>query len=234
MQIFLHAVNSLFPSLCSCCRRNWSQPRGTLCLSCRLFFKKTFKLHQWNVRSQNRAVFGRDREVFFQSLYYLAGYRSLQKNLYQTIKFENDSFNRKYLLTLFMQIMAPVMRHAGYVIPAPSSHGLLNYFSQKMEKQYGMVCLKAFKKERKVQNKNLSRPLRFLEMEKSLGFIPGLDWGNLKEESKKIIVLDDIWTTGATLNRMCRSLVYEGVRKENIVCMVFFVKDKITDVLDDV
>jgi predicted amidophosphoribosyltransferase len=112
-----------------------------------------------------------------------------------------------------------------YLVPAPSSKEIIRYFSKQMSKQFQIPAIPVFKKTKKQQNKKLDQFSRYHEVQNNIILNP--DKKISINNETKILVFDDLWTTGATMNHLCKLLVDHGVKPEQIDCVVLFIRPKI-------
>jgi predicted amidophosphoribosyltransferase len=101
---------------------------------------------------------------------------------------------------------------------------IIEYFIYKLAKHYKIPIKKVFKKRKKQQSKKLDQFSRFREINTNIT-LNSPKCMSLKSNDK-ILIFDDLWTTGATMNHLCKLLVDDGIMPEQIDCMVLFIRPK--------
>ena len=222
-----------------CSGETYYYPVCTSCLK-KYFLKNTFvKVHRCSscgkflssedeLCSECRTM---DSTFSFESSLPLFPYRLWNKNILFKWKMqENRTFSRlfafcisRYLKNVFEDSIPPV-------VPVPPRPGKIRkkgwdqiedivFF---LEKLYGIRVLKLLRRVSKNQQKKLGRAERLVFAEK--GFV--LDEKSVKKAGKlpgQAVVLDDVFTTGSTMENCSRVLLKAGIRK--VTAMTLFIVD---------
>lgn len=155
----------------------------------------------------------RDREFLFRNNYSLMSYRGNEKLLIRSYKFRN----RKNLSHYFSKILHRVIifRYGTCpVVPVPPrprgkrkrGWDPLEKICRELKRQYGITILRCLKRKGGKQQKTLDYNQRITNMRGNIypAAINGIP--------DQIVLLDDVFTTGATLNECARILHQIGVK----------------------
>lgn len=195
--------------MCGICEK---ESRNSLCYECRKKLQKEFKFTQISSKRQN-----------FSEQYYLFQYKNLIRNLILKMKFQKESYiyktiehflqnNKKYLEKLKKYdiiIVVPLSwkrrLQRGYNQSQLIAEIISNILQIKIEskilyKTKNIVPQSTLnKKDRK---ENIKGAFKIKHIEKIM--------------NNKILIIDDIYTTGSTLNECSNLLRKNGIKKENI------------------
>ncbi|MDH4261752.1 MAG: phosphoribosyltransferase family protein [Spirochaetia bacterium] len=227
MKVLHHLLNSLLPYDCPCCENNVMEPFATLCQECTNYFEKHLYLQNINLaHSLNKPLIDK-REFYFHHLFYIGYYNFREKSVFQKAKFHNDVVMQNFLISFLKQNGQGYFQNINYLIPAPSSKDLIYFITQKLAKHYKIPVINIFKKNKKQQSKTLDQFSRYREIQNNI---------MLKNNKKismncneKFLIIDDLWTTGATMNHLCKLLVNYGISHSQINCLVLFIRPKIQE-----
>jgi predicted amidophosphoribosyltransferase len=225
MKIFFHFINSIFPEPCPTCHCRFTGLFQCLCDSCQ---KKAYDL--FKIKSVSREQIALDkiaenRNFFFARLHYLSTYQSFEKSLYEQAKFTDNRNSKSLLAAILLEKIAQSnifqSYNYNYLVPAPSSKGIIKYFIKIISKELNIPVLNIIRKNEKVENKKLNRFDRFFQIDRSISLI---NHNVSFNTDTRILVFDDLWTTGATLNSICRLLASNGATPDNIDCLALFLR----------
>lgn len=195
--------------MCGICEK---ESRNSLCYECRKKLQKEFKFTQISSKRQN-----------FSEQYYLFQYKNLIRNLILKMKFQKESYiyktiehflqnNKKYLEKLKKYdiiIVVPLSwkrrLQRGYNQSQLIAEIISNILQIKIEskilyKTKNIVPQSTLNKKDRKENIKGAFKIKHIE----------------KIKNKKILIIDDIYTTGNTLNECAKMFIKEGIKKENI------------------
>jgi len=227
MKVLHHVLNAILPYECPCCESNFLEPFMTLCTDCTGYFNKNLQSGNLSINDLCNARFIDQREFYFNNLYFLGNYTAREKVVFQKAKFQDDALMQSCLLSYLIKIFSEQFKNrVNRVIPAPSSREIIRFFSSQLARSCEIPLSIVFKKTRKQQNKKMDQFSRFSEIQNNIIFNPHKKI-QLKPD-EKILIFDDLWTTGATMNHLCRLLVEQGIPREQIDVLVLFIRPKIS------
>lgn len=195
--------------MCGICEK---ESRNSLCYECRKKLQKEFKFTKISSKRQN-----------FSGQYYLFQYKNLIRNLILKMKFQKESYiyktiehflqnNKKYLEKLKKYdiiIVVPLSwkrrLQRGYNQSQLIAEIISNILQIKIEskilyKTKNIVPQSTLNKKDRKENIKGAFKIKHIE----------------KIKNKKILIIDDIYTTGNTLNECAKMFIKEGIKKENI------------------
>lgn len=218
--VFFSILSFLFPKYCIRCGRNdfFSELLG-LCKPC----TKSETLRKEKKKGPFRIPKPKDRFVFYDEAYSLQLRDPRAKELFLTLKFHNEkqiaryfSFGWKRILNLWRQDPPSLFA----LVPSKAKSGPRPYHAA----WYLRICLKGHLKLRedtslrKISKDKQSEKRfeeRFFHAKKAFGFIKS----DRIIEGLHVLLVDDIFTTGASLNEIARLYKLRGARK--VTCVVF-------------
>ena len=182
------------------------------------------------ILKDNMCICG-ERKFFFKESFFVWPYYKEARRILKQAKFKNRSASIRYIKNNTPLALWKFLE--GYknavLLPMPSSHNFIFKISKFLANDSGLPLYKVFyKKQKKLQSKLLHQKDRFLEIEKNM-FLNKKKFEKLKisSQAKKYILIDDIWTSGATMNYASK-LIYEyGIPQENIFIIALFRRDRI-------
>ena len=196
----------------------------------------------------------KERKFFFERSFFVWPYHKEARRILKQAKFQDRSTSIRYLknqipLTLWKFLEGS---ENAVLLPMPSSHKFIFKMSKFLANESSLPLYTVFyKKQKKLQSKLLHQKDRFLQIEKNMLLnkkklgklklpVPALQGGsagvtrlqgsNLSLEGlrvKKYILIDDIWTSGATMNYASKLIHEEDIPQENIFVIALFRRDKI-------
>ena len=218
LHLFLDIINLIFPKTCYSCKSVLVKNERVLCLKCYVDLPKHFNrqnIHQL-ILSVNGKNYKLCRRCKFQKK------SAIQKLIYE-LKYNNKAYLGEYLgKELYKNISH--LQNVNYIIPVPLHDEKLSQrgynqselIAKGLQKHLKCTLLNdvLVRKENTVSQTNKSRFHRFENM-------AGVFYLTEKKEleNKHIILLDDVFTTGATISECIK--VLEQIRNINItiVCM---------------
>ena len=164
-----------------------------------------------------------ERIFYFSKWHYIWEYKESARILYRAAKFNQRKLSEKQIEKAAYKILLSSLGPYP-LIPLPSSYNLTSRLIQKIGHLKGQKIEKVFFKKRKGQIKKKQKNIRYLEIENSLC----LDLKKIPaaSDTKKVYVIDDLWSTGATMNRACLLLHQAGFQIEQIEAVVLFFNPK--------
>lgn len=196
-RLFKAVIYFLFPRVCLACKNSFVK-NTFLCNNCLLAME--------NLKSY-KVDFNLDK-VYFDTIASLYNYHSISKEIMIDFKFNKNT----YLIPYFKNMLDPILTDyskRGYVLviaPSSKTHYMLKDLAKLCRSKIVVVdCLR--KKEFTKEQKLLKREDRLVNLQGSIVF-KKLKNSNIKIE--KTLLLDDIITTGATMNECSRVLKING------------------------
>lgn len=202
-------LDIFYPQMCGICEK---ESRNSLCFECRKKIQIEFKFTTIYSKKQN-----------FSEQYYLFQYKNLIRNLILQIKFQRKPYIyktieyflknnkkkleklKKYDIIIVVPLSWKRMLKRGYNQSLLIAKIISNILQIKIES--GILC----KTKNIVPQSTLNKKQR-KENIKGAFKIKHIE----KIENKKILIIDDIYTTGSTLNECAKILLRSGIKKENI------------------
>ena len=202
-------LDVFYPQICGICEK---ENKNSLCYECRKKIQKEFKFSKIYSKTQN-----------FSEQYYLFHYKNLIRNIIIEMKFQKKPYmyktieyflqnNKKYLEKLKKYdiiIMVPLSwkrrLQRGYNQSQLIAKIISNILQRKIEskilyKTKNIVPQSTLNKKERKENIKGAFKIKHTE----------------KIKNKKILIIDDIYTTGSTLNECARLLIRNGIKKEDI------------------
>ncbi len=160
-------------------------------------------------------------EVFYHNLISFYLYRNTSRELFKEAKFHNHSGCRNYLLQKTKQRWANLCP-GSILITLESSHPFLRKYARSISQIYDCEWVSPFyKKNRRIKAKTKNAASRYgivqdnLFLKKNFRVPP----------DRSIILLDDVTTTGATLNYAARLLTENGASQKKITAVTLFIRE---------
>lgn len=222
-------VHILFPELCPLCHNSFLIEEEPLCPTCMENLQKQITTNEKHCPiclqplEKNQCTWCGNRELFFARHYNIWNYEGAAKKLLQMAKFSE----RKKSLQLIQEVATPFIdslieeRKITNLIYMVSSRKFL--CSIKTRKKIH-THFSFFYKEKNIKSKELNRFDRFRVIDKSL-LLHKEKLSKLQEG--RILIIDDVWTTGASLHHACKLLVEQGIARERIDVISLFQREKI-------
>ncbi len=149
----------------------------------------------------------------FTRIYAAGVYSGALKELIHLAKFYDRKRTAKLLADFIMEnVPYEDIKWADLIVPVPLSKGSLSergynqtaLVALELSKRTGVQCLAAVKKTRETEPQNK------LERKDRLKNLKGAFEAVIPVNAKKVLVVDDVYTTGATMNEMAKTLIASG------------------------
>ena len=208
--------NSILPprenvyNVCRCCREKVLFPKGKGCVKCSMSLISEIEI----------CTRCREQKFHLQENYSLCEYRDVIKELIYFYKFRA----KRTLAFFFAEMLNAYLSRKKKdlsVIPVPSARSNvrkrgwdhIREIAFVLHNRYGVPVLTCLERKGKVTQKGLSSKDRFTNiMGKIICTHPHKLIG-----IKEVVLLDDIFTTGATANECTRVLLDNGIKKVSVV-----------------
>ena len=233
MKILNMIFNGLFPETCSHCRENRILLYRPLCEKC-LQKIQPIKMDErcdkcGDLKNNHRGLCQK-RKFFFQQGLFIWAYKGESKRVLKMAKFQERksaiSYLKKQMPALIWNRFQEGENTA--VLMMCSSRKFLKQMSKFISKQTCLPVYEVFRKNKsKLQSKLLHVKDRYIQIEENLVLdLPGFQKMTEREYSQYLIV-DDVWTSGATLNFAAKLLKDNGIPEQLISVLAFFKTDQI-------
>ena len=207
-------LDAFFPPMCGICGK---ENKNFLCYECRNKLQKEFSFKK--LKSKNK---------YFIEQYYFFKYQNLARKLILDMKFEKKPYIYKtiqYFLEKNKKCLENLKKY-GIIIVVPLSRQRLHIRgfnqSQLIAQCISNILQIKIQKNILYKTKNIL-PQSTLNKEQRIENIKDVYKAQNIEfiKNKKILLIDDIYTTGSTLNECCKILVKKGINKQNIGVLTF-------------
>lgn len=202
-------LDIFYPQMCGICEK---ESRNSLCYECKKEIQKEFKFTRIYSKNKN-----------FLEQYYLFQYKNLIRNLILEMKFQKKSYiyktieyflqnNKKYLEKLKKYDII-------IVVPLSWKRRLRRGYNQSQLIAEIISNILQIKIENKIlyKTKNIVPQSKLNKKERKENIKGAFKIKNIEEiMNKRILIIDDIYTTGSTLNECSKLLRKNGIKKENI------------------
>ena len=206
---FIFLQNLVFPQCCLICG---NINRQIICNKCKpeVYSRVNFK---YNTKIQ--------KEYFFDSHIYVFEYQGFVRDLILNYKFKDKSYLYKFFSEIIIKNkkICRILKSYDIIIPVPI------HFIRKMMRGYNQSELIAKELANNIQNIKLENEILIKKVnnKKQSGLNRSERIENVKDvyqiingekiKDKKIVLFDDIYTTGNTVNEISRILKLNGARK---------------------
>ena len=217
--MFDFVLNFLFPPVCGVCgkiNKNW------LCENCEKSLNRIKKSNIIKINEENKYYkkYKEKNKIFYDELLYLYSYKGIIRKLILKYKFRQET----YLYNMFSKIILKdksslnKINEYDIIIPMPM------YKEKKKERGYNQteLIVKCISKELNIQLqdnnlvkiKNTKTQSTLSKEERKENIKNAFEINNIEEvKNKKIIIFDDIFTTGETVNEASRILKEAGTKE---------------------
>ena len=205
-----HTINLIFPNVCGICDKIC---REDLCKKCQIELRNIEKVKIDNYNDKN-----------FKKHLYIFKYEGIIKERLIKFKFQEKAYVYKAFVKFLIKNkkVCRFLKSYDIIIPVPI------HYNRKLERGYNQSALIAkqiakylgIKYEDKVLYKKINnKPQSTKNKEERKQNVIGVY--DIKNEykilNKKILLLDDIYTTGSTVNECSRILKKNGAKKVDII-----------------
>ena len=195
--------------MCGICK---NESRNSLCYKCKKKIQKEFKFTKIHTKDKN-----------FLEQYYLFQYKNLIRNLILQMKFQKKPYVYKTIEYFLQNNQKKLENLKKYdiiiVVPLSWKRKLQRGYNQSLLIAKIIANILQIKIESKILNKTKNIvPQSTLNKKQRKENIKGaFKIKHIEKiENKKILIIDDIYTTGSTLNECAKILLRSGIKKENI------------------
>ena len=202
-------LDIFYPQMCGICEK---ESRNSLCYKCRKKLQKEFQFTQKYSKNQN-----------FLEQYYLFQYKNLIRNLILEMKFQKKSYIYKTIEYFLRKNEKHLEKLKKYdiiiVVPLSWKRKLKRGYNQSLLIAKIISNISQVKIENKIlyKTKNIVPQSTLNKKERKENIKGAFKIKNIEKiKNKKILIIDDIYTTGSTLNECSKLLVKSGIKKENI------------------
>jgi len=210
-----HAINLIFPNVCGICDKICKED---LCKKCELKLKKIQKFKIDNYKDKN-----------FRKHLYIFEYEGIIKEKLIKFKFREKAYVYKAFVNFLIKNkkICRFLKSYDIIIPVPI------HYNRKITRGYNQSALIAkeiakklnIQYEEKVLLKNVNNnPQSTKNKQDRKENVIGVYYTKNKEKiyNKKVILLDDIYTTGSTVNECSKVIKLAGA---NVVDVITIAKD---------
>ena len=195
--------------MCGICEK---ESRNSLCFKCRKKIQREFKFTTIYSKKQN-----------FSEQYYLFQYKNLIRNLILQIKFQRKPYIYKTIEYFLKNNKKKLEKLKKYdiiiVVPLSWKRRLQRGYNQSQLVAETISNILQIKVESKIlyKTKNIVPQSTLNKKERKENIKGAFKIRNIEKiKNKKILIIDDIYTTGNTLNECSKMLIENGIQKENI------------------
>ena len=205
-----HAINLIFPNVCGICNKIC---KNDLCKKCEIQLKNIAKFKIDNYNDKN-----------FKKHLYIFKYEGIIKERLVKFKFREKAYIYKAFVNFLIknEKSCRFLKSYDIIIPVPI------HYNRKVTRGYNQSALIAreiaknlnIKYEEKVLFKKVNnKPQSTKSKEDRERNVIDVYYTKNKERiyNKKIVLLDDIYTTGSTVNECCKVLKLAGAKYINVI-----------------
>jgi len=226
-------INLIYPLKCVVCNSLFSAEESNNEYICSGCFKKIkfviTSICEKCGRPSNSAICSkcnRNSKIFFNKAFHVAIYDGVFKELIHLFKYSKNDYLDRFLAGFFTEIIfqKPFLKESDFIVPVPL------HWHEKLKRGYNQTELLACEVSKKtgipvlsnklIKHKNIFSQTALLGRER-LKNIKGAfkvkNPGIL--ENKKILLIDDVFTTGATANECAKELRKAKVKQINIITL---------------
>lgn len=205
-----HAINLIFPNVCGVCENIC---KNDLCTKCEIKLKKISRVKIDNYNNKN-----------FKKHLYIFKYDGIIKERLIKYKFREKAYIYKAFVNFLIKNkkVCRFLKSYDIIIPVPI------HYNRKVTRGYNQSALIAkqlakklsLEYEEKVLFKKVNnKPQSTKNKEEREQNVIGVYYTKNKEKiyNKKIILLDDIYTTGSTVNECSKALEMAGAKEVDVI-----------------
>lgn len=204
----INIINSLFPQVCGICGK---LNKDELCNTCKIKLEKIAK---------NRIIKKESQDMYFNELIYIFKYEGIIRKLILDYKFNEKPYMHTCFVNFILNNKEIIGKLQSYdiIIPVPISKKRMKergYNQSLLIAKKISKCVKAklqtkclFKKKDIIEQSKLNKQQRKQNIQNVYELQDGIILNN-----KRILLIDDIYTTGSTVNE-CAKVIYKAKAKK--------------------
>ena len=213
MNFLENVLNFLYPQTCGICEKISKEP---ICKHCKLKLDK--------ITFPNRKCFLEVNGIYYDEHMYLFKYEGIIKEKIKAYKFRDQSYLYKFFASSInynIKIKNYIQKY-DYIIPIP----LHKYRYNKRGYNQTYLILKELNKKQHIKilndvlikNKNIKPQSSLNKIDRTNNIKNGYEIKNIKKiQNKKILLFDDVFTTGNTTNECSKILKENGATKVGVL-----------------
>ena len=232
-RIFEVIVNSLLPQICNECHIAYVSSNQIICIDCvtKLETIACRDLTTFNARNLHKKLGMPERYFYFKVFGYCMLYEQVVRTMYHAVKFQERRNGSKLMINMLVKKISPLVKTDDCLIPVPSSSATVKKVCKLVAKEKQATVLDIFEKKKLASVKKSAKINRFEIVRKSIvvkkDFKKRVNADSKEEEhlinpDRNYFVIDDVWSTGSTMNQICYHLHSLGFNKKFITALVFF------------
>jgi predicted amidophosphoribosyltransferase len=233
-KFFLFFIDFLFPIHCSfcgrfdffssklsickkCCKERGKEqvtaPKGSVCEIC-----ATEIIHE-------DCTYCNSRNVFFSKLYYIRIRGDIEREIIQKVKFGNAPYLSNYFRLGLRKFLSSLKERNYTAIvnipsnkktirnrPIPVCKSVINFLAKQLQID---TIIPFIKKSNELQSGKSFRD-RFLHAQSAFA----IKKSHAKKNSGNYLLVDDVFTTGATINEIAKLLIINGAKEVDVLVLV--------------
>ena len=213
-EIINKILNLIYPPVCGFCGEI---SKDSLCNKCKINLKE----YELNKLEKNR-----NKEKYYDEIFYLLKYKSLVREKIIEYKFRDKSYLYKTFSEIILKNkkLCSIIKKYDIIIPVPihakrkrtRGYNQTELIAKEIAKKLNIEPMKG----NLVKTKNIKPQSELGRKERKQNIKNVFEvkkWEEIK--SKKIIIFDDIYTTGSTVNECARVLKESGAQKIGVITL---------------
>jgi len=210
MSFFNVVLNLIYPNVCGICN---DLCKEDLCKKCKITLNKIAKFKVDNYTNKN-----------FKKHFYIFKYEGIIKNKLKDFKFNNKSYIYKTFVNFMLKNkkLCSFLKSYDIIIPVPihNNRKLKRGYNQSalIVKELACFCNIEYKNNILIKQKN-NKPQSTKNKDERKQNVAGVYILKNSDQiiNKKILILDDIYTTGSTANECAKVLKNNGARWVDVI-----------------
>ncbi|MCC5815105.1 MAG: ComF family protein [Leptospira sp.] len=203
---------SRFTGVCKICQKKdelayFPQGHSQRCIKC-----------QNPIQPEEECSYCVSRNVFFDKAFVLRPRRDLEKKIMNQLKFENQKIFTRYFAMGIGKIIPQLKKESIHGIVQMPSHKnslkkrpfyAINLLSERLSRKLSIPILDVVEKTSPTHQSGLSRKERFFHARNAFS----IKKNTFPITNYNLILIDDVFTTGSSMNEVCRLLLENGASK---------------------